>query len=62
VPALFHSAALLAQALSQFAQDEVAWDATDLMLQYFVERHGGMVHAEGEGFSDHDGKILVTVR
>jgi hypothetical protein len=48
--------------LSQFAQDEVAWAATDLLLQYFVERRGGMVHAEGEGFYDHDGKLLVTVR
>jgi hypothetical protein len=48
--------------LSQFAQDEIAWSATDLLLQYFIERHGGMVHAEGEGFYDHDQKILATVR
>jgi hypothetical protein len=48
--------------VSQFGDDERAWGAVHLLLDYFVERHGGLVHAEGEGFYDSHGRLLVTMR
>jgi hypothetical protein len=52
----------VAMPVSQFGDDERAWGAVDLLLDYFVERHGGLVHGEGEGFYDSDGRLLVTIR
>lgn len=48
--------------LSQFGDDERAWEAVSLFLDYFAERRGGLVHAEGEGFYDRNGRLIVKVR
>jgi hypothetical protein len=40
--------------LSQFGDDKEAWQAVDALVDYFVDRHGGLLHAEGEGFYDTD--------
>jgi hypothetical protein len=48
--------------LSQFGDDKQAWQAVDALVDYFVDRHGGLVHAEGEGFYDTNGRLLVPLQ
>jgi hypothetical protein len=48
--------------LSQFGEDDRAWGAASLFLDYFVENCGGLVHAEGHGFYDRNGRLVVEVR
>jgi hypothetical protein len=47
--------------LSRFGDDEEAWAALSQFLDYFIERRGGLVHAEGEGFYDRNGRLIVKV-
>jgi hypothetical protein len=48
--------------LSHFGDDDRAWGAVSLFLDYFVERCGGLVHAEGEGFYDRNGRLVLKLR
>jgi hypothetical protein len=52
----------IAVPLSRFGDDERAWGAVDLLLNYFVERHGALIHREGEGFYSRDGRLMVAMR
>jgi len=39
--------------------DEDGYSANDHLMQFFVERYEGMIHAENEGFYNHDRTLLL---
>jgi len=39
--------------------DDDGFLANDILMQFFVEKFEGMVHAENEGFYDREGKLLL---
>ena len=40
--------------------DDALWEAVWVLLDYFTEHHGALVHIEGEGFSQAGRVILET--
>ena len=39
--------------------DDNGYSANDRLMQFFVEKYEGMIHAENEGFYNRDGTILL---
>jgi hypothetical protein len=43
-------------------RDEDVWEASTVLLDYFVQHQGGLVHVEEDGFYQADSLVLPTDR